>query len=119
VRKYVHPGYEASGHALVPHGVSVILNAPAVFRWTESACPDRHAAVARLFGGSGSLADELTGFMQRLRMPNGLGALGYTTSDVPALVAGAMQQQRITSLSPRPVDEEAFAKLFEDAMRAW
>jgi hydroxyacid-oxoacid transhydrogenase len=41
VRTYRAPGY-ADDHPLVPHGFSVILNAPAVFRFTGSASPDRH-----------------------------------------------------------------------------
>ena len=39
VKNYRAPGYGAD-HPLVPHGISVILNAPAVFRFTASASPD-------------------------------------------------------------------------------
>ena len=38
VKSYRAPGY-ATDHPLVPHGFSVILNAPAVFRYTASANP--------------------------------------------------------------------------------
>src|SRR5947207_3939350 len=41
VKAYRAPGY-VSDHPLVPHGFSVILNAPAVFRYTACAQPDRH-----------------------------------------------------------------------------
>jgi hydroxyacid-oxoacid transhydrogenase len=114
VREFRQPGY-ASDHPLVPHGVSVILNAPAVFRFTEPACPDRHADVARILGAD-NVADGLSALMKGLGMPAGLRALGYTSADIPALVAGTMQQQRITKLSPRPASEEDLARLFEDAM---
>ena len=128
VRDYRAPGY-ANDHALVPHGVSVILNAPAVFRFTASANPARHLQAAEALGAhvtgvheadAGSvLADRITWFMERLRVPNGLKAVGYTTSDIPALVEGTLPQHRVTKLSPRAAGPDQLAALFEDAMTAW
>ena len=128
VRDYRAPGY-ANDHALVPHGVSVILNAPAVFRFTASANPARHLQAAEALGAdiagvreadAGTvLADRITWFMERLRVPNGLKAVGYTTSDIPALVEGTLPQHRVTKLSPRPAGPDQLAALFEDAMTAW
>ena len=65
------------------------------------------------------LADRLTWYMQRLKTPNGLKAIGYSSSDIPALVEGTLPQHRVTKLSPRPFDPEELAALFEDAMTAW
>lgn len=125
VRSYRAPGYPAD-HPLVPHGMSVILNAPAVFRFTAAANPERHLAAAEALGVDVSrcrkedagrvLADRIAWFMQRLRMPENLRAVGYSSSDVPALVEGTLAQERLTTLSPRVVDAEALALLFESAM---
>jgi len=128
VKSYRAPGYGAD-HPLVPHGISVILNAPAVFRFTASASPERHLQAAEALGADISnaraddagkiLADRLVWYMQRLRTPNGLSAIGYTSADIPALVEGTLPQHRVTKLSPRPAGPEELAKLFENSMTAW
>jgi hydroxyacid-oxoacid transhydrogenase len=128
VKQYLAPGYPAD-HPLVPHGMSVILNAPAVFRFTASASPRRHLEAAAALGCDVSrardddagriLADRLVWFMQRLKMPNGLAGIGYTSSDIPALVEGTLPQHRVTKLSPRPATADDLARLFEDALTAW
>jgi hydroxyacid-oxoacid transhydrogenase len=128
VKTYCAPGY-TTDHPLVPHGMSVILNAPAVFRFTASANPERHLQAAEALGADVSrvrredagkaLADRITWFMQRLQMPNGLRAIGYSSADIPALVEGTLPQHRVTKLSPRPAGPDELAALFEDAMVAW
>jgi hydroxyacid-oxoacid transhydrogenase len=128
VKSYRAPGYVAD-HPLVPHGFSVILNAPAVFRFTAAASPDRHLQAAEALGADTSraraedagkiLADRLTWYMRRLHTPNGLRAIGYTSSDIPALVEGTLPQHRVTKLSPRPAGPEELGRLFEEAMEAW
>jgi len=128
VRSYQAPGYH-SDHPMVPHGVSVILNAPAVFQFTAVASPDRHLKAAEVLGADVTrakaadagqiLADQLRKLMQDLRMPNGLGELGYTSADIPALVQGTLPQHRVTKLSPRPAGAEDLTKLFEASMRCW
>jgi hydroxyacid-oxoacid transhydrogenase len=57
--------------------------------------------------------------MQRLNIPNGLRAVGYSSSDIPALVEGTLPQHRVTKLSPRPASPDDLAALFADAMEAW
>ena len=49
VRSYRAPGYDVM-HPLVPHGISVILNAPAVFRFTGGSSPERHLQAAEALG---------------------------------------------------------------------
>jgi hydroxyacid-oxoacid transhydrogenase len=128
VKSYRLPGYNVD-HPLVPHGVSVILNAPAVFRFTGNANPDRHLRAAEALGADVSrarkedagkiLADRIIWFMQRLGMPNGLHAIGYSSSDILILVEGTLPQHRVTKLSPRAAGPDELAALFEDAMVAW
>ena len=64
------------------------------------------------------LADRITWFMRELKVPNGLKAVGYSSSDIDALVEGTLPQHRVTKLSPRPASQDDLAKLFEDAMIA-
>ena len=128
VKSYRPPGY-VTDHPLVPHGVSVVLNAPAVFRFTASANPLRHLQAAEALGADVSraraedagkiLAERITWYMQRLTMPNGLRAIGYSSADIPALVEGTLPQHRVTKLSPRPADADQLSALFEEAMVAW
>jgi hydroxyacid-oxoacid transhydrogenase len=128
VKTYHAPGYSAD-HPLVPHGISVILNAPAVFRFTAPASPERHLQAAEALGADVSnvrtadagkvLADRITWFMRELKVPNGLKAIGYTSSDIGSLVEGTLPQHRVTKLSPKPAGPDELGKLFEEAMTAW
>ena len=124
-----HPEGYATDHPIVPHGMSVILNAPAVFRFTAEADPARHLEAARLLGADITTAEEndagellanrLIAIMQATGMPNGLAAVGYSPEDIPALVEGTIPQHRVTKLSPRPAGPGELADLFADAMTYW
>jgi hydroxyacid-oxoacid transhydrogenase len=128
VRDFHPPGYPPD-EPLVPHGISVVLNAPAAFRFTGPGCPERHLKAAEFLGADVSqakaadagdiLADELIKLMQRLHVPNGLSAIGYTKSDIPALVEGTLPQHRVIKLSPLPVGRAEFTNLFEKSMVIW
>mgnify|MGYP002031411298 CR=1 FL=1 len=130
VRDYRPEGF-ITDHAIVPHGMSVFLNAPPVFRFTGPACPDRHLRAAELLGADISgickpeedagniLANCIVGLMKQLEMPNGLSAIGFSYADIPALVEGTLPQHRVTKLSPRPATESDLANLFRGAMKAW
>ena len=128
VESYMPPGYSVD-HPVVPHGTSVIVNAPAVFRFTAPACPQRHLKAAQILGADVNGADAadagdvlaacLIDYIRQLEMPNGLSALGYSSAHVPALVEGTLPQHRVTKLSPRPASEEDLTALFEDALSYW
>ena len=128
VRAYNPAGYPAD-HPIIPHGMSVILNAPAVFRFTASANPQRHLLGAQLMGvdisavaeadAGAVLATAIISLMQQTGVPNGLGAIGFTKADIPKLVEGTLPQHRVTKLSPRPATAADLQTLFEDALRYW
>jgi hydroxyacid-oxoacid transhydrogenase len=128
VRDYVPEGYPP-GHPLVPHGMAVVLNAPAVFRFTAQANPERHLNAARLMGVDTSaarpeeagdlLAGTIAGLMRRTGMPNGLSAVGYSPADVDRLVEGTLPQHRVTKLSPRPAGADDLRELFLESMVLW
>jgi len=128
VREFVPPGYRTT-HPLIPHGISVILTAPAVFRFTYPTAPERHLRVAELLGapaaggGGGDPREALPGalvaLMRDLGIPNGLHAVGYGEADIPALVEGTLRQPRLLAGAPRPVGAGELAAILRDALRYW
>ena len=127
-RDYHPEGYPGTD-PLIPHGMAVVLNAPAAFRFTAGGCPERHLRAAEAIGAdiSGArledageiLAGKIIEIMKRVHIPNGLSGVGYTPDDIPKLVEGTLPQHRVTKLSPRPVDAEALTAIFQDAMKYW
>ena len=102
---YEPPGYETD-HPFVPHGHSVIVTAPAAFRFTYEAMPERHHHVAELLTGEpqegpDALPQALAQLMRDVGAPTSVGELGYTEDDVEAIVDGALKQQRLLSIAPR------------------
>jgi alcohol dehydrogenase class IV len=128
VRDYRAEGWP-SNHPMVPHGISVIVNAPAVFRFTGPACPDRHLKAAEAMGADVTdaplddagdiLADRVIALMRETGIPNGLAGVGYSEEDLPQLVEKAHAQQRLLVNSPSPVGRTELGTLFRDAMRYW
>jgi alcohol dehydrogenase class IV len=127
VRDYRAPGYPQD-EPLVPHGISVAVNAPSVFRATAPTSPERHLAAAEALGaevkgGAGPedaaevLAQVLVVAMRATGVPLGVGAVGYDENDVEALARGALVQKRLVENAPIPVDDGGMRALFRGAMR--
>jgi alcohol dehydrogenase class IV len=127
VRDYRCPGYPED-QPLVPHGLSVVVNAPSVFAGVASTSPARHLEAAAALGaeirGAGLadagaiLAARLRELMNATGAPADLDALGYREDDIAALAQGAMAQRRLVDNAPLPVDDELMQRLFRGALRS-
>jgi alcohol dehydrogenase class IV len=128
VRDFRMPEYPPE-EPMVPHGVSVIVNAPTVFRATACSNPARHLAAATALGADTShapldeagdiLAQTIIGMMQQTGIPNGISAVGYSLDDVEALTAGTIVQKRLLAQAPIAVDHNVVARLFRGGMSYW
>jgi len=128
VNDYQPDGWPAD-HPMVPHGISVIVNSPAVFRKTGPACPERHWEAANAMGadltdrnmedGGEILADQVIRMMRDTGIPNGLSGVGYSMSDLDALTDRSFAQKRLIDNGPLPVARNELKDLFNDAMSYW
>jgi hydroxyacid-oxoacid transhydrogenase len=131
-REYKHSGYTVD-FPIIPHGVSVAVTGPSVFKFTGASNPERHLAAAECFGVDVSqvkkesagevLGEAIAQFLVNLGdQPRGLKALGFQSSDIETLVEGTMPQARVLMLAPNldtsggPEEREQLTRLFEDAM---
>ncbi|MCH7944389.1 MAG: iron-containing alcohol dehydrogenase, partial [Proteobacteria bacterium] len=128
VRDFQPAGYP-DGAPIVPHGMSVIVNAPSVFRFTAQACPERHLRAVECLGGDTKgagkddvgevVASRIIELMKATGMPNGVCGVGYGEADIPALTDGAYPQRRLLDNAPLEVSREALADLYRGALRYW
>lgn len=124
-----HPAGYPQQEPMVPHGMSVIVNAPAVFRHTADTNPERHLESAAALGADTRgatpgdagevLAGELIRIMRNTGMPNGIGGVGYTERDLQALTEGAHPQQRLLRNAPKDMGKTVLNDLFRDALSYW
>lgn len=127
--KHFSPEGYPKDEPLIPHGMSVIVNSPAVFRALADACPERHLEGAQWLGAdcrgaveadAGEvLAKHLIGLMRATGMPNGVAGVGYDNSDLDALAQGTFAQQRLIRNSPKPMTVVSLRELFAGAMNYW
>jgi alcohol dehydrogenase class IV len=128
VRDYVPSGYRTT-HALVPHGISVVVTAPATFRFTYATSPERHLRAAELMGvptaglsereAREALPNALLALMRDVGVPNGLSELGYGDRDIPALLEGTLKQPRLLSGAPRMVGTAEITGILRNSLTCW
>jgi hydroxyacid-oxoacid transhydrogenase len=129
---YRHKGYEVD-HTIIPHGVSVAVTAPAVFKFTAASNPERHLAAAEAFGVDISnvkkesagevLSEALAEFLLKLGdQPRGLKDLGFGREHLDDLVEGTIPQARVLMLAPTletqnlEIERQQLRDLFEEAL---
>ena len=113
----------------IPHGISVIVNAPAIFRYTAEATPQRHLAAARYLGADCEHATDndagevvskrIIEMMKETSIPNGLNEIGFTADDVKALTASTIRQKRAIANSPRETNTTDIEILYRNALSYW
>lgn len=114
---------------MIPHGLSVVVTAPATFRWTYPTNPERHLRAAQLLGAnvSGLSAAEmpevlprtLISLMRDTGVANGISALGYGESDVAALIDGTLKQQRLLVNCPRDTGADEMRHVIQNSFEYW
>jgi alcohol dehydrogenase class IV len=118
------PGYPDA--PFVPHGFAVIVTAPAAFRFTYPADPDKHRQAAEFLAGEpisdadeSALPNVLTRLMKDAGAPSGLRELGYDGNDIDELVNGALKQRRQLSIAPREAGPDELANIFRESLENW
>ena len=120
--------YQANGYKnrFIPHGISVIVTAPSVFRFTYDVDPEKHTKAAELLKGSPidnprpeSLSYELIKLMKKVGAPSGIKELGYTKNDISEIIKGALKQQRLLSISPKNVNEKDLNQILIQSIENW
>ncbi len=128
VRDYRPAGYP-DDEPIVPHGMAVVMTAPAAFALTFEASPERHLRAAELLGGPPSATSTATGphllpavlrgLMRDVGLPSGLAEIGYGAGDVDELVDGALKQQRLLATAPIDVTGDDLATVFRSSLEHW
>jgi alcohol dehydrogenase class IV len=128
VKEYRPEGW-LQDHPMVPHGIAVIVNSPAVFQLTGPACPERHFLAAEAIGSDMTRADKkeagnilanyIIEMMKATGIPNGLNGVGYTEEDLEDLTDKAFPQKRLIDNAPMSIGRGQLKDLFKKALRYW
>jgi alcohol dehydrogenase class IV len=128
VKNFSPPDYPRD-EPMIPHGLSVVITAPATFRWTYPVSPERHLRAAQLLGANVNgltmaempevLPRTLLSLMRDTGIPSGLTALGYGEEDVDTLIDGTLKQQRLLVNSPRDVGATELQNIMRQSFENW
>jgi len=110
----------------IPHGISVIASAPAIFRYTAAGAPERHLEAANSLGADTSdagnedagelVAGRIVELMKKTGMPNGIGDLGFAEADIKSLAASSVRQLRPIANAPRETNLQDIENIYAAAL---
>lgn len=113
----------------IPHGISVIVSAPAIFNYTAAATPERHLEGADFLNADARgatnddagevLSKRLIELMRDTKIPNGLTGVGFESSQVKALAASSFRQQRAIANAPRESNLTDLENMYSNALSYW
>jgi len=121
-------GYPVSS-PFVPHGISVVVNAPAIFQYLAEGAPERHFEAAQYLGAdlrdasaadSGEIvAKRIIELMRATQAPNGLSGVGFDQDDVKALAASSIRQSRAIANAPRETNLIDMENIYSNSISYW
>ena len=110
----------------IPHGISVVVSAPAIFRYAAEGAPVRHLEAAKYLNADSNnagnedagevVAKRLIELMKQTGMPNGLNDLGFAADDVKALAASSIRQGRAIMNAPRETNLQDMENIYTAAL---
>jgi len=113
----------------IPHGISVVVNAPSIFNYTAAATPERHLEAAGFINADAQgatrddagevVSKQLIALMQGTHMPNGLSELGFKEEQIGELAASSIRQKRAIANAPRESNLQDMESIYASAMRYW
>ncbi|MGB0846628.1 MAG: hydroxyacid-oxoacid transhydrogenase [Thiolinea sp.] len=128
MRDITTDGYPVAS-PFVPHGISVVVNAPPIFNYLASAAPERHLAAAGFMGadaqGAGLddagevLSQHLIKLMRATSMPNGISDIGFSAADIKPLAVSSIRQKRAVHNAPRVADLGDMESIYTEALSYW
>ncbi len=113
----------------VPHGISVVVSAPAIFNYTAVAEPERHLEGAAFLQADSKgatkddagevLSKRIIELMRATHVPNGLGGVGFGSDHVKALAESSFRQQRAIANAPRESNLTDLENMYSNALSYW
>jgi len=100
-----------------------------MLEFLEPIVPERLARIAQLLGEkieglkireAAALAKEaLIKLMKDLNLPSGISEFGFEEKDIRELSEGAILQQRLLAVSPRPVTINDISEIYKKSLHNW
>ncbi len=113
----------------IPHGISVVVSAPSIFKYTADAQPERHMEGATFLGADTKgasvqdagevLSKRLIELMRATHIPNGLNAVGFDEGHINALAESSFRQQRAIANAPRESNLVDLENMYRGALSYW